>query len=87
MSLQVNPLGAATAALKRLVVQREITAFTTNFDRRGEPGFVPDLAVTIQGQDELAIERARRRVQAEIRPILGRVVITVQPETDTLVRR
>ena len=85
--MQVNPLGAATAALKRFVVQREITAFTTNFDRRGEPGFVPDVAVTINGQDELAIERARRRVQAEIRPVLGRVVITVQPETATLERR
>jgi hypothetical protein len=87
VGLQVNPLGSATAALKRLVVQRDITAFTTNFDCRGEPGFVPDVAVTIKGQDELAVERAKRRVQAEIRPILGRVVITVQPETDTLVRR
>ncbi len=85
--MQVNPLGTATAALKRLVVQREITSFTTNFDQRGERGFVPHVAVTITGQDELAIERAKRRVQAEIRPVLACVVVTVQPESVAPQRR
>ncbi len=80
MSVRINPLGTATAALKRLVVQRSITSFTTNFEARGEPGFVPHVTIRILGQDELAIERARRQVQAEVRPILGRLVIVVLPE-------
>jgi hypothetical protein len=79
----INPLGSATAALKRLVMQRTITSFTTNFEARGEPGFVPQVTVRIRGQDELAIERARRQVQAEVRPILGRLVIMVLPEERT----
>jgi hypothetical protein len=78
--VQISPLGTATAALKRLVVQRAITSFTTNFEARGQPGFVPHVTVRILGQDELAIERARRQVQAEVRPILGRLVIVVLPE-------
>ncbi len=85
--MQVNPLGTAAAALKRLVVQREITSFTTNFDQRGERGFVPHLAVTIRGQDERAIVRPKRRVQAEIHPVLARVVVSVQPENAAPQRR
>jgi hypothetical protein len=80
VSVRINPLGTATAALKRLVVQRSITSFTTNFEERGEPGFVPHVTIRILGQDELAIERARRQVQAEVRPVLGRLVIVVLPE-------
>jgi hypothetical protein len=80
VSVQVNPLGTATAALKRLVIQRVITAFTTNFEARGQPGFVPHVTVRILGQDELAIERARRQVQAEVWPIVGKLVIVVVPE-------
>jgi len=78
--VQINPLGTATAALKRLVVQRAITSFTANFEARGQPGFVPYVTVRILGQDELAIERARRQVQAEVRPILSRLVIVVLPK-------
>ncbi len=76
----INPFGTATAALKRLVIQRAITSFTTNFEAWGQPGFVPQVTVRILGQDELAIEQARRQVQAEVRPILGRLVIVVLPE-------
>jgi hypothetical protein len=78
--MQVNPLGTATAALKRLVVERAITSFTTNFERRREAGFVPQVIVTIRGQDELAIVRAKRRVEAELRHLLSRIHITVQPQ-------
>jgi hypothetical protein len=78
--VQISPLGTATAALKRLVIQRAITSFTTNFEARGQPGFVPHVTVRILGQDELAIERARRQVQAEVRPILGRFLLVVLPE-------
>jgi hypothetical protein len=81
--VQVNPLGTATAALKRLVIQRVITSFITNFEARGQSGFVPQVTVRILGQDELAIERARRQVQAEVRPILGQLVIVVLPEAQS----
>jgi hypothetical protein len=80
VSVQVSPISSATAALKRLVIERAITSFTTNFERRLEAGFVPHIIVTIVGQDELAIARAKRRVEAELRPVLGRVQIAVQPQ-------
>ncbi len=83
VGVQVNPLGTATAALKRLVIQRVITSFITNFEARGQSGFVPQVTVRILGQDELAIERARRQVQAEVRPILGQLVIVVLPEAQS----
>jgi hypothetical protein len=45
------------------------------------------LAVTIRGQDERAIVRPKRRVQAEIHPVLARVVVSVQPKNATPQRR
>ncbi len=87
VSVQVSPISSATAALKRLVVERSITSFTTNFERRREAGFLPQVIVTIAGQDELAIARARRRVEAELKPVLGRVQITVQPQVPSPVSR
>jgi hypothetical protein len=76
--VQISPTSHATAALKRLVIERAITSFTTNFERQGVSGFVPQVIVTIQGKDELAIERARRRVQAALEPFIRGVRITIQ---------
>ncbi len=67
--MQINPTSNATAVLKRLVVARAITSFTTNFEKRREGGFVPQVIVIIRAQDELAIERARRQVRAALEPL------------------
>ncbi len=78
--MQISPTGNATAALKRLVIARAITSFTTNFEQRRESGFAPEVTVTIPGQDELAVERARRQVQTALEPFMRNVTITVRSE-------
>ena len=80
--MQISPTGNATAALKRLVIGRAITSFTTNFERRRERGFAPEVIVTIQGQDELAVERARRQVRTALEPFMRNVAITVRTEPE-----
>ncbi len=81
--MQLSPTSHATAALKRLVIARVITSFTTNFDRRREAGFVPQVEVTTGAQDELSLARVRRRVEQDLSPLLGRVTISVISEPET----
>ncbi len=81
--MQLSPTSHAAAALKRLVIARVITSFTTNFDRRREPGFVPQVEVTTGAQDELSIARVRRRIEQDLSPLLGRVTISVVSEQNT----
>ncbi len=83
MTVQLSPTSHATAALKRLVVARVITSFTTNFDRRREAGFVPQVEVTTGAQDELSLARVRRRVEQDLSPLLGRVTVSVISEPET----
>ncbi len=78
--MQLSPTSHAAAALKRLVVARVITSFTTNFDRRREAGFIPQVEVTTGAYDELSIARVRRRVEQNLTPLLGRVTISVLSE-------
>jgi hypothetical protein len=78
--MQLSPTNHAAAALKRLVVARVITSFTTNFDRRREAGFRPQVEVTTRAYDELSIARVRRRVEQELAPLLGHVTISVLSE-------
>ena len=75
--MQLSPTSHAAAALKRLVVARVITSFTTNFDRRRETGFIPQAEVTTGAWDELSIARVRRRVEQDLTPLLGRVTVSV----------
>ncbi len=75
--MQLSPTSHAAAALKRMVVARVITSFTTNFDRRQEAGFIPQVEVTTGAWDELSLARVRRRVEQDLTPLLGRVTISV----------
>ena len=75
--MQLSPTSQAAAALKRLVVARVITSFTTNFDKKRETGFIPQVEVTTGAWDELSLARVRRRVEQDLAPLLGRVTISV----------
>ena len=77
MTVQISPTSHAAAALKRLVVARVITSFTTNFDRKRGAGFIPQVEVTTGAWDELSIARVRRRVEQDLTPLLGRVTVSV----------
>ena len=71
---------AANVILTRLVKQREVTSFSTNFAGCNETFFRPKVTVSIRARDEVAIHRARRRVQAALEPAVGDVTVTVQPD-------
>lgn len=77
-----SPTSHATAALRRLVVARVITSFTTNFAKRREVGFVPRVRVKVTAAtwDELSVARVRHRVEHELAPLLGRVTVSVITE-------
>ena len=71
---------AANVILTRLVKEREVTSFSTNFATCNEAFFRPKVAVSIRARDEVAIHRARRRVQAALEPVVGSVTVMVQPD-------
>ena len=69
----------AAAALNRLVLERVITRFETNFESVRVAGSAPEVHVWIKGQDELATARARKRVRDALYPFL-RATVTVSSE-------
>ena len=71
---------AANVILRRLVKEREVTSFSTNFACCNEAFFRPKVAVSIRAREEVAIHRARRRVQAALEPVVGNVTVMVQPD-------
>jgi hypothetical protein len=79
--VSIHATGEAKAALSRLVLERVITSFETNFHSSKELGFVPQVSVWISAQDELAMERARRRVLDAIEPYIKGAAVTVSPKS------
>ncbi len=69
----------AAAALNRLVLERVIIRFETNFESVRVTGTAPEVQVWIKGQDELATARARKRVKDALYPFL-RATVMVYPE-------
>ncbi len=68
----------AAAALNRLVLERVITRFETNFESVRVAGSVPEVHVWIRGRDDLSAARARKRVRDALYPFL-RAAVTVHP--------
>jgi hypothetical protein len=69
----------AAAVLNRLVLERVITRFETNFESVRVAGSAPEVHVWIKGRDELATARARKRVRNALYPFL-KAALTVYPE-------
>ncbi len=69
----------AAAALNRLILERVITRFETNFESVRVAGSAPEVHVWIKGRDELATARARKRVRNALYPFL-KAAVTVYPE-------
>lgn len=81
MKIRINATGEAHAALSRLKLERVIASFETNFHSSKELGLMPQVAVWIEAQDELAMERIRRLVLAAIDPFLNQAAVTVYPRS------
>ncbi len=69
----------AAAVLNRLVLERVITRFETNFESVRVVGSAPEVQVWIKGGDELARARARKRVREALYLFL-KAVVTVHSE-------
>ncbi len=78
MPKDFNATSNAAVALNRLVLERVITRFETNFESVRVAGSVPEVHVWIRGQDDLSAARARKRVRDALHPFL-RATVTVYP--------
>jgi hypothetical protein len=65
----------AAAALNRLVLERVVTRFETNFESVRVVGSAPEVQVWIKEQDELARARARKRVKDALYPFVKTTVM------------
>ncbi len=79
MPKEFSATSSAAAALNRLMLERVITRFETNFESVRVTGSAPEVHVWIKGQDELATARARKRVRDALYPFL-KATVTVYPE-------
>jgi hypothetical protein len=77
--VRMSATDKAHAALGRLRLERVITMYDTNFQSNKELGFTPQVSVWIEAQDELAMERVRRRVLSALDPFLKGAAVTVYP--------
>ncbi len=78
MPKDFNATSNAAAALNRLVLERVITRFETNFESVRVVGSAAEVHIWIKGQDDLSAARARKRVRDALHPFL-RAAVTVYP--------
>jgi hypothetical protein len=79
MPRDLSATSHAAAALNRLMLERVITRFETNFESVRVVDSPPEVHVWIKGGDELARARARKRVRETVYPFL-KVTVTVHSE-------
>ncbi len=65
--------------LAKLQLDGVIMGWKTNFAEHREPGWVPQVSVTIAANDELALERTKRAVQKALEPHIKSIQVTVLP--------
>ena len=80
MRLRDDATANAAAALARLVLNRAISRFETNFESVRVNGSAPQVHVWIRGTDELSTARACKRVKDALYPFLQGVTVTVIQE-------
>jgi hypothetical protein len=77
MPKDFSATSSAAAALSRLVLERVITRFETNFESVRVTGSAPEVHIWIKGRDELSAARARKRVRNALYPFLKVATVTV----------
>jgi hypothetical protein len=66
--------------LGRMILDRTITNFVSNFEAVRLSGVPPHVRVWIREEDDLSLSRARVRIEEALRPFLGTVKVTVEPD-------
>jgi hypothetical protein len=81
MAQDAGPTREATLVLSQMLVDRIILQFRTNFEAVLRRCVAPDVRVWIQQEDEFSRARVARQVQEALRPYLGSVTVTVEPDS------
>ena len=68
------------ATLSRMLLERQIVGFETNFDSVRKVGATPEVKVWISERDELSVARSRKRIMAVLLPLLKGLQVKVLPE-------
>ncbi len=68
------------AALSRMLLERKILRFETNFESVRRVGAAPEVKVWIHERDELSAARTRKRIAETLSPLLGGVRVSVTSE-------
>lgn len=70
----------AAAALSRMILERTITRFGTNFEAVRQLGAALEVLVWVRAQDDLSLARAGKRVREALHPFMKGVKVTICPE-------
>ena len=68
------------AALSRMLLERQILGFETNFESVRRVGAHPEVKVRIWERDELSVARSRKQIMAVLSPMLKGLEVKVSPE-------
>ena len=70
----------AAAALSRMILERTIIRYETNFDAVRRLGAAPEVVVWIRAQDDLSLARTGKRVREALYPFMKGVKVTACSE-------
>ncbi len=68
------------AALSRMLLERKILGFETNFESVRSVGAAPEVKVWVRERDELSVARSRKRIVETLSPLLEDVKVSVVSE-------
>lgn len=80
MAARSGPTSDATAVLSRMILDRTITSFVSNFEAVRLSAVLPHVRVWIREEDDLSLSRTRDQIEEALRPLLGSVKVTVEPD-------
>ena len=80
MPVSFSATSAAAAALSRMILERTIIRYETNFDAVRRLGAAPEVVVWVRAQDDLSLARAGKRVREALSPFMKGVKVMASPE-------
>ncbi len=75
-----NRTREAGALLSHMILDHTITHFLTNFEAVRRQGVPPEVLIWVREDDEFSCTTMAKRLQDALRPLLGEVKVTVEPD-------
>lgn len=70
----------ARALLSGMIMDHTITHVLTNFEAVRSRDVLPEVRAWIRERDDISCARMAKRIRDELRPLLGNVKVTVEPD-------